>query len=155
MAALYFADEHTLQGLGLKLIAGRNFTSADVVDKAGYTDLVQPSGVIITRVLAEKLYPKANAVGQSIYDEARHARTPIIGIIDKLQVPWVQTGGWGEGFFDNSILEPFHLVVPRYVLHRARQARPDCGRAAGGAQEAFRYQPLAGHQEDPDDDRCA
>ncbi len=111
---MYFADEHTLQGLGLKLIAGRNFTSAEVADKAGYTDLVQPSGVIITRVLAEKLFPNANAVGQSIYDEARHARTPIIGIIDKLQVPWVQTGGWGGGFFDNSILEPFHLVVPRY-----------------------------------------
>jgi putative ABC transport system permease protein len=132
LAALYFADEHTLQGLGLKLIAGRNFTSADVVDKAGYTDLVQPSGVIITRVLAEKLFPNANAVGQSIYDEARHAKTPIIGIIDKLQVPWVQTGGWGGGFFDNSILEPFHLVVPRYVY--IVRAKP--GQAAAVLQAA-------------------
>jgi putative ABC transport system permease protein len=132
LAALYFADEHTLQGLGLKLIAGRNFTSADVADKAGYTDLVQPSGVIITRVLAEKLFPNANAVGQSIYDEARHAKTPIIGIIDKLQVPWVQTGGWGGGFFDNSILEPFHLVVPRYVY--IVRAKP--GQAAAVLQAA-------------------
>jgi putative ABC transport system permease protein len=112
LAALYFADEHTLQGLGLKLIAGRNFTSAEVADKAGYTDLVQPPGLIITRTLAEKLFPNANAVGQSIYDEARREKTPIIGVIDRLQVPWVD--GWGNNFFDNSILEPFHLVVPRY-----------------------------------------
>src|SRR5271154_3035438 len=107
LAALYFADEHTLQGLGLKLIAGRNFTSAEVADKAGYTDPVQPPGLIISRALAEKLFPNANAVGQSIYDEARRAKTPIIGVIDKLQVPWVE--GFGNNFFDNSLLEPFHL----------------------------------------------
>jgi putative ABC transport system permease protein len=114
LAALYFADEHMLQGMGLKLIAGRNFTAADVADKLGYTDLVQPTGVIISRVLAEKLFPNANAVGQSIYDEARHAKTPVIGVIDRLQVPWVDAGGWGLTFFDNSILEPFHLVMPSY-----------------------------------------
>jgi putative ABC transport system permease protein len=114
LAALYFADEHTLQGLGLKLIAGRNFTSAEIADKAGYTDMVQPPGLIITRVLAEKLFPNANAVGQFIYDEARREKTPVIGVIDRLQVPWVQAGGWGGSFFENSILEPFHLVVPRY-----------------------------------------
>jgi putative ABC transport system permease protein len=115
LAALYFADEHTLEGLGLKLIAGRNFTSAEIADKAGYTDFTRPPpGLIITRVLAEKLFPNANAVGQSIYDEARREKTPIIGVIDRLQVPWVQAGGWGNSFFDNSVLEPFRLVVPRY-----------------------------------------
>jgi putative ABC transport system permease protein len=112
LAALYFADEHTLEGLGLKLIAGRNFTSAEIADKAGYTDFIQPPGLIITRVLAEKLFPNGNAVGQSIYDEARRQKSPIVGVIDRMQVPWVQ--GWGSNFFDNSVLEPFHLVVPRY-----------------------------------------
>jgi putative ABC transport system permease protein len=112
LAALYFADEHTLEGLGLKLIAGRNFTSGEIADKAGYTDFIQPPGLIITRVLAEKLFPNGNAVGQSIYDEARRQKSPIIGVIDRMQVPWVQ--GWGSNFFDNSVLEPFHLVVPRY-----------------------------------------
>ena len=112
LAALYFADEHTLEGLGLKLIAGRNFTSGEIADKAGYTDFIQPPGLIITRVLAEKLFPNGNAVGQSIYDEARRQKSPIVGVIDRMQVPWVQ--GWGSNFFDNSVLEPFHLVVPRY-----------------------------------------
>src|ERR1700675_1848194 len=92
LAALYFADEHTLQGLGLKLIAGRNFTSAEIADKAGYTDVIQTPGLIITRVLAEKLFPNANAVGQFIFDEARRQKTPVIGVIDRLQVPWVQAG---------------------------------------------------------------
>ena len=39
LAALYLADEHGLQALGLKLIAGRNFNADEVVDKVGYTDL--------------------------------------------------------------------------------------------------------------------
>src|SRR5665213_429653 len=47
LTALYFADEHGLPTLGVKLIAGRNFTAAEVVDKMGHTDLVQPAAVII------------------------------------------------------------------------------------------------------------
>ncbi|MGO9935400.1 MAG: ABC transporter permease [Steroidobacteraceae bacterium] len=123
LASVYFADEHTLQGLGLKLIAGRNFTAGDVVDKAGYTDLVQPTGIIITRALAQKLFPNGNAVGESIYDEARREKTPIIGVIDRLQVPWVDAGSWGPSFFEHSILEPFHLVVQSYFY--IVRAKPD------------------------------
>ncbi len=111
LAAVYYADEHTLQGLGLKLVAGRNFRSDEVVDKLGFTDLVQPSGLIITRQLADKLFPAGDALGKSIYDEARRGQTPIIGLIDKLQVPWTQAGGYGSKFNDSSILEPFHFVA--------------------------------------------
>ncbi|HEY0799208.1 MAG TPA: ABC transporter permease, partial [Steroidobacteraceae bacterium] len=66
-AAIYFGDQHAIAAFGLKLIAGRNFNSDEVVDKVGYTDLTPPSAIIITRGLAEKLFPNANAVGQSIY----------------------------------------------------------------------------------------
>jgi putative ABC transport system permease protein len=120
LAALYFGDEHALAGFGLKLIAGRNFNSGDVVDKLGYTDLRPPTGIIITRGLADKLFPGGNAVGQSIYGAAAKGQTPIIGIVDRLQVPWVSAGGWGSKFNDNSMIEPFNFVSVfpfYYILH--------------------------------------
>jgi putative ABC transport system permease protein len=122
MAAVYFADEHALAGLGLKLIAGRNFNPDDVVDKRGFTDVSNPTGLIITRVLAEKLFPTGSAVGQTIYDEAHHTYVPIFGVVDRLQVPWVQAGGWGSTFNDNSMLEPFHFVNSFY--HYIVRAKP-------------------------------
>jgi putative ABC transport system permease protein len=120
LAALYFGDEHAIAGFGLKLVAGRNFNPGDVVDKLGYTDLRGPTGIIITRVLADKLFPGGNAVGQSIYGVAPTGQTPIIGIVDRLQVPWISAGGWGSKFNDSSIIEPFNFisVYPyHYIVH--------------------------------------
>ena len=92
-AALYFGDEHAIAALGLKLIAGRNFNSDEVTDKVGYNDLKAPAAIIITKGLADKLFPNANAVGQSIYDQFLKGQVPIIGVVDRLQVPWVEAAG--------------------------------------------------------------
>jgi putative ABC transport system permease protein len=122
LAALYFGDEHAIAAFGLKLVAGRNFNSGDVVDKNGYTDLTGPTGIIVTRVLADKLFPGGNAVGQSIYGAAAKGQTPIIGIVDRLQVPWVSASGWGSAFNDSSMIEPFNLVsvFPYYYIVRTQ-----------------------------------
>lgn len=132
-AAIYFGDEHAIATLGLKLIGGRNFNVDEVVDKNGYTDTKPPSAVIITRGLAAKLFPNENAVGKSIYDDALKGQIPIVGVVDKLQVPWVSAGGWASDFNDNSVIMPFHFVSPYpilYVLH----AQP--GQAAAVLQSA-------------------
>jgi len=104
--ANYFGDEHMIRTLGLKLLAGRDFSAADVRNHGRFDDPVK-SGVIITRALAEKLFPGGNALGRSIYTNADKTRTPIIGIVDKLQVPWTSFSGWGSTFSDNSVLQPF------------------------------------------------
>jgi putative ABC transport system permease protein len=120
LASIYFGDEHAIAGFGLKLIAGRNFNSDEVVDKVGYTDLKPPSGIIITRALAEKLFPNANAVGQSVYEESYKGQVPIVGVVDRLQVPWVSAGGWGSKFNDSSLIAPFHFVSTyptMYIVH--------------------------------------
>jgi putative ABC transport system permease protein len=119
-AALYFGDEHAIAALGLKLIAGRNFNSDEVVDKIGYNDLKAPAAIIITKGLAEKLYPGENAVGKSIYDQVLKGQVPIVGVVDRLQVPWVSVAGFGGGFSDNSIIQPFRFLSPypiQYVMH--------------------------------------
>jgi putative ABC transport system permease protein len=66
------------------------------------------------------LFPNANAVGQRIYEQSLKGQVPIIGVVDRLQVPWVSAGGWGSTFNDSSVIEPFHFVSPyptRYVIH--------------------------------------
>jgi putative ABC transport system permease protein len=124
MSAIYYADEHGLQTLGLKLIAGRNFGPADVQDKAGYADRTPPSAVIVTRALADKLFPGAEALGKSVYIATQNRQIPIIGIVDRLQVPWVESGGWGSKFNYNSTLEPFRFLdqLSNYLV-RARPGR--------------------------------
>jgi putative ABC transport system permease protein len=120
LASIYFGDEHAIAGLGLKLIAGRNFNASEVTDKAGYTDLNPPPGIIITRVLAEKLFPNGNAVGQNVYEESLKGQVPIVGVIDRLQVPWVGAGGWGSKFNDSSLIAPFHFLTSYptfYMVH--------------------------------------
>lgn len=116
-AALYFGDEHAIAGWGLKLIAGRNFNSDEVFDKVGYTDLKPPAAVIITKGLADKLFPNANAVGQTVYEESLKGQMPVVGVVDRLQVPWVSSGSFASAFNDNSIIEPFRLEIPYPILY--------------------------------------
>lgn len=120
LAALYFGDEHTIAGLGLQLISGRNFNADEVVDKVGYTDLRPPAAIIISKALADKVFPGGNAVGKSIYQDALHGQIPIVGVVDRLQVPWVNVGGWGSTFAEQSIIEPFRFVSPYPVFYIMR-----------------------------------
>jgi putative ABC transport system permease protein len=122
LTALYLVDEHGLNAMGLKLIAGRNFNADEVIDKVGYTDLNPPAAVIITKVLAEKAFPGKNAVGQSIFVEFQKKMVPVVGVVDRLQVPWTQAGGWGSKFNDNSTLMPFRFVSP--YIHYIVRAQP-------------------------------
>jgi putative ABC transport system permease protein len=59
-------------------------------------------------------------VGESIYDDVEKRHVPIIGVVERLQVPWVSAGGWGSTFNDNSMIVPYRLVGPfpiLYVIH--------------------------------------
>src|SRR5882762_1410901 len=60
--AHYMGDEHALHTMGLKLIAGRNFTAAEIVNRTQY-EVPPLSGFIVTKALAAKLFPKADALG--------------------------------------------------------------------------------------------
>jgi putative ABC transport system permease protein len=114
-AAVYYADDHTIRTLGLKLIAGRNFSAADMVDY-GDREALPPVGVIITRDLADKLFPGGGALGRSIYIESRDYSNPIIGIVDRLQMPFVV--GSLRQINGNSFLAPVRNIVPysNYVV---------------------------------------
>ena len=103
----YFVDEHALATMGAKLIAGRNFNAGEVT-VADPKSLKPAAQVIVTQALAEKLFPKQSALGKSFYLADDKAPSTIIGIVERLQVPW--TGTWSENFNDNAVLLPIQLT---------------------------------------------
>jgi putative ABC transport system permease protein len=121
--AYYFADEHALNTLGLRLIAGRNFTAEEI---AARTDDSTPpaSGLIITKALALKLFPGGGALGRAIFVENDTASSPIIGIVERLQVPFTGATGLTSTFTENSVLAPYRPVgeSSRYLV-RAQPGR--------------------------------
>jgi putative ABC transport system permease protein len=114
--SFYFGDQQALDTLGIRLITGRNFTASEVLDRDGSTT-PPATDIIITRALAQRLFPKENALGKSIYIETKNP-SPIIGIIDRLQGPFVAATGFMSTFTENSVIAPFRLLSdsPTYVV---------------------------------------
>jgi len=126
VTTMYFVDDHGIDSYGTKLIAGRNFKPEEItVRDRGAVDW--PPGVIVTKALADKLYPGQDAVGKSFYINPEGAPQTIIGIIDRLIVPWP------EGFSyngDHSVVENSVLVpqMTAYGNHTGYLIRAEPGR---------------------------
>ncbi|MGA9422119.1 MAG: ABC transporter permease, partial [Rhodanobacteraceae bacterium] len=125
-AAIYFVDEHGLDAYGLDLVAGRNFKPEEISfrDRNATT---WPAGLIVTRALAQKLFPGQNAVGQSFYIDPKGAPNTVVGVVDRLQKPWP---GAGSRDGDKNIDE-YSILVPQRVAYGTSSAylvRTDPGR---------------------------
>jgi putative ABC transport system permease protein len=127
-AAYYFGDEQMLPTLGLQLVAGRNF-KADEIGHSTIHDPRKPPVIIITRAIAEKLFPAGTALGKTVYLDNGTPST-IIGIVARMQTPTTET--WGNDWAYNSVLQPVRLdgAFSNYVV----RARP--GREAAAMQAA-------------------
>ena len=126
----YFGDEQALDTLGVKLIAGRNFTASEIINRDG-SSAPPATGVIVTRTLAQRLFPRGDALGKSIYTETKDP-SPIIGIIDRLQGPFVAATGFMSTFTENSILAPFRPLgdSSTYVVRTTPGSLNDVMKAA-------------------------
>jgi putative ABC transport system permease protein len=86
-AGFYLGTPELIDTLGVQLIAGRNFTRDDYIDfdamQSGKADV---ASVIITKGLAERLYPGKNALGQPIYATGDKPQV-VVGIVDTLARP--------------------------------------------------------------------
>jgi len=103
-AALYYGDEHMLPTLGLRLIAGRNFTSLEI-DHHTIRSTKAPPVVIVTKAVADAMFPGGGALGKTIYLDVRPST--IVGIVKQLQTPTVSA--WGSSWAYNSVLLPVRL----------------------------------------------
>jgi putative ABC transport system permease protein len=119
--ALYFVDEHGIEALGLKLIAGENFSPSDITWRLT-SDTGWPNKTVISRSMAEALYPDdfMAALGSTAYINETEPMT-VIGIVDRLQAPW---NGW-DGV-ERTMLVP-QRQASRHVTYlvRAEPGRRD------------------------------
>ena len=120
-SAIYMVDEHAINSMGLELIAGSNFSQADIeLRKDGQS--TWPAKTIITKAFAENLYPDGwqSAIGKTVYISQTQPMQ-IIGVIKALQAPW---NGW-DGV-ERSILVPFQRESKgSYYFIRTEAGRRD------------------------------
>jgi putative ABC transport system permease protein len=103
----YFVDDHALATMGVKLIAGRNFRS-DEITEIDPKAVVSAPQIIVTKALADKMFPDGSGLGKVVYVDDGTNPSTIIGIVERLEVPWNST--WSDAFLDNAVLEPYQLT---------------------------------------------
>lgn len=103
--AIYFVDEHGLNTLGAKLVAGRNFR-ADEFSERDRNVQGWPPGVIISKPLAEKLFPGEDPIGKQFYLDQLQPANTVIGVVEQLQAPWAHSKRVAE----------FSTLVPQYLI---------------------------------------
>ena len=100
--AVYMVDDHGINALDVEIIAGQNFTATDIGTRVvGQVDW--PDKTILTKAMAENLFPDIpyqSVVGKTVFINDTDPMI-VIGIIDKLQAPWV---GWNN--LENAMLSP-------------------------------------------------
>jgi putative ABC transport system permease protein len=121
LTAVYFADEHGLHTLGARLIAGRDFTADEITDRTE-NDNGEPSVLIVTKALADKLFPAGNALGQSIYVQTDSKPERIVGIIERLQAPFTNSTGPETSMVEHSVIGPYR-PIGEYCVYLVR-AKP-------------------------------
>ena len=83
----YFeVDEHGLETLGVRLVEGRNFDPS-VVTKPERNTSFAPPEAIITRAVADELFPNQPALGRTIYTALSQPHR-VVGIVERMHGSW-------------------------------------------------------------------
>ncbi|WP_332853238.1 FtsX-like permease family protein [Duganella sp. S19_KUP01_CR8] len=95
----YYAPDSLVKTWGLHLVEGRDFQPGEVPEVDQNTSDEMPKVVIISRKLAEKMWPgQASVVGKTIYfgtgEKAKDVR--VVGVVEQLQTPSAQIDETGE-----------------------------------------------------------
>ena len=128
-SAVYMGDEHLLDTLGLRLIAGRNFRPSEVL-VMGTQQVVIPPVVIVSKALADRLFPDGSALGKSFYAMSATPST-IVGIVDRLHRQGVSQ--FDKAHAGQSLIWPARPDDARGIFYIVR-AKP--GQLADAMREA-------------------
>lgn len=125
-ATVYMGDDQLLDTMGLNLIAGRRFNADELVDWEALdapNSKVEIPSAIITRTMAEKLFPGQDALGKAFYSWGE-APIRVIGVVEHLMRP--NDIGGGPEATEYSMLFPIRLpfnIGGNYLLRVSDSAR--------------------------------
>ncbi|MGH8495765.1 MAG: ABC transporter permease [Gammaproteobacteria bacterium] len=94
----YFVNDRAVETLGVEIEAGRDFRPEDIMYPENFA--VPPEAIMITRAMADELFPDGKALGATVYDGLDHPIS-VIGIIERMHGAWV-----GYEKLENVMLVP-------------------------------------------------
>lgn len=138
-ATTYMAEEQFLETLGLTLVAGRDFTPDEYRDASSLLDDPDSDGniptAIITRSLADKLFPGEDPVGKGFYSWGDQP-TRVVGVVEHLVRP-SQSGGPSAREYSMAFpLRPHYNLGGNYVIRTDPERRQEVLEAAKAALRA-------------------
>ena len=136
-ASFYVSPDSLVKTWGLKLIAGRDFTSDDVVEIDQNSSKKFASSLIVTQAIAQKAFPgESNVLGKTIYfgkgSDAKPVR--IVGVVERLQTTSAGLGDRGE----TSVIIPVRLTGFNSSIYAVRAAPGERDRLMKDAEAALR-----------------
>ena len=132
-----YLGENLVHTLGLRIVEGRDFKPDEYADWEALNEpdskLTVPAA-ILTREVAEKLFPGESAIGKNIYSwNSNDAPHRVVGVVERLIRP-NDNGGPAESGY--SMLLPVHNVtMGRFALRTEPGRRAEVQKAAVAALE--------------------
>ncbi|HET8942354.1 MAG TPA: FtsX-like permease family protein [Rudaea sp.] len=118
--AQYFLTAGGENALGLKLLSGRFFTPDEFADSK-LDDSYMPTGnsLIVTRTLADRLWPGQPALGRLAYVDQHHYT--VVGVVADVLRPNKQGDGKGSFYYCGFFPISPHGEINNYVVRSAPQ----------------------------------
>jgi len=132
---MYVSGDSLVRTFGLQLVAGRDFLPAELVDINEGELRIPPDTMIISRALADRMWPGASAIGKTLYfgtGEVPGAR--VVGVVERLQTAHAQVGDLGE----YSMIMPARLYGASGALYAVRTEPGQRDRVMQEAEQALR-----------------
>ena len=131
-ATTYMAEDRFLDAFGLKLVSGRDFNADEFIDFETFekndAGLSIPSA-IITRSMAQKLFPGEDAVGKSFYAWGDQP-IRVVGVVEHLVRPSQQGGPTAREYSMIFPLRPHYNLGGNYVIRTDPDRRQEVLAAA-------------------------
>lgn len=132
----YFTGDSIVKTFGLTLIEGRDFAPHEIPEVNEMTNDETPSLIIVTKALADRLWPGVSALGKPLYfgtgDDPNHAQ--VIGVVDRLMSAHAQLGINGEF----SMIMPARQYGARGAMYAIRAETGQRDRVMQEAEQALR-----------------
>ncbi|MBJ6978428.1 MULTISPECIES: FtsX-like permease family protein [unclassified Luteimonas] len=138
VATTYMGDDHFLDTFGIELVAGRYFTPDELIPNDALSDPEQEvtiPGVVVTRTLAERLFPGQDPLGKPIYVWGDKP-VSIIGVVAHLIRPGSMGGPEGSQY---SLVMPVRAnydLGGQYIVRTAPERRQEILESASKALRA-------------------
>lgn len=120
-AIFFVGTPGTVPTLGLKIVEGRDFQASEYIDFNPFQAGPSPTVAIVTRTLADRLWPGQDPLGKVIYprDDGK-APLQVVGVVEHLLNPQINPNSGTEL---NYLLPASNVSGGMYVLRTSPDAR--------------------------------